>query len=232
MDPLPAPPHVRWGILDAVVGFVAANVLVVVALAVWLAASGERGLTFGSLIAGQIGLWAGLVGAAVVASRVRGTGSLRSDFGLEVRRRDALVGVPVGVVGQLVLVPVLYLPFRSIVDTEDLDRPARELIDRAHGPGVWLLALVLVLGAPVVEELFFRGLLMRALSRRFGPGWGLWGSALAFGVAHFELLQFPALVLVGAAFGWLARRWGRLGPAIWAHGAFNAVVVVILVASR
>lgn len=231
-DPLPAPPRIRWGIADAVAGFLAGNTLVLVAIGVWTAVSGERGLTLGTITAGQIGLWLGLAGAPVVAARVRGSGSLRSDFGLDVRWRDAGLGVPVGVVCQLVVVPLLYLPFRSLFDTDELDRPARELIDRAHGAGVWLLAAVLVVGAPVVEELFFRGLLMRALSRRFGQGWGLWGAAVAFGVAHFELLQFPALVLVGAAFGWLARRAGRLGPAIWAHGAFNAVVVAILVLER
>lgn len=214
------------------VGFLAANTLVLVTVAAWSAVSGERGLTLGTIIVGQVGLWTGLAGAAIVASRTRGTGSLRTDFGLELRRRDALVGVPAGVVCQLVVVPLLYLPFRSLFDTEELDRPARELIDRAHGPGVWLLAAVLVVGAPLVEELFFRGLLMRALSRRFGPAWGLWGSAVAFGVAHFQLLQFPALVLVGATFGWLARRSGRLGPSIWAHGAFNAVVVALLVSQR
>lgn len=232
MDPAPATPRVRWGIVDAVAGFLAANTLVLVLVGLWAAVSGERGLTLGAIIVGQIGLWAGLAGAAVVASHARGSGSLRTDFGLAIRWRDAVGGVPVGVVCQLVVVPLLYLPFRSLIDTEELDRPARELIDRAHGPGVWLLAAVLVLGAPVVEELFFRGLLMRALSRRFGPAWGLWGSAVAFGVAHFELLQLPALVLVGATFGWLARRSGRLGPAIWAHGAFNAVVVAILVLGR
>lgn len=232
MDPAPAPPRVRWGIPDAVVGFLAGNTLVVVAVAVWSVATGERGLTLGTITAGQIGLWVGLAGAAIVASYRRGAGSLRADFGLDVRWRDCLVGVPAGVICQLVVVPLLYLPFRSVFDTDELDRPARELIDRAHGGGVWVLAVVLVLGAPVVEELFFRGLLMRALSRRFGPAWGLWGSALAFGVAHFEALQLPALVLVGAVFGWLAQRSGRLGPAIWAHGAFNAVVVVILVLER
>lgn len=224
--------RVRWGVADAVAGFVAGNTLVVVAVGVFTAVTGERGLTPGAIAVGQLALWTGLLGAPLVASRRRGSGSLRADFGLEVRWRDALVGVPAGAVCQLAVVPLLYAPFRPLVDTSELDRPARELIDRFHGPWVVLLAAVLVVGAPVVEELFFRGLVMRALTRRFGPAWGLWGAAVAFGVAHFELLQFPALVIVGAVFGWLAQRSGRLGPAIWSHAAFNGVVVVLLVAGR
>jgi membrane protease YdiL (CAAX protease family) len=50
-----------------------------------------------------------------------------------------------------------------------------------------------------------------------------------FGVTHFQLLQFPALVAFGAVLGFLALRTGRLGPSIVAHMAFNAVTVTALV---
>ena len=43
-----------------------------------------------------------------------------------------------------------------------------------------------------------------------------------FAAVHLQLLQFPALVLIGLVLGWLTLRTGRLGPAIWAHVAFNA----------
>jgi hypothetical protein len=57
-------------------------------------------------------------------------------------------------------------------------------------------------------------------------------SATVFGVMHLQPIDTPALIGFGLVTGWLAARYGRLGPAIWAHVAFNAVAVVSLLASR
>jgi hypothetical protein len=117
-------------------------------------------------------------------------------------------------------------------DSDDLEKPARELADKAHGPGVLLLVLVVVVGAPLIEELFFRGLTLRSVTRRFGAPAGVVGSAVLFGLTHFEPLQLPALVVFGLLAAFLARRSGRLGPAIWAHVAFNLTAVIQLLADR
>ena len=57
-------------------------------------------------------------------------------------------------------------------------------------------------------------------------------SSVAFGLAHFEALQLPALILFGLVLGVLAQRTGRLGPGIVAHATFNAVTVLSLTLSR
>ena len=62
--------------------------------------------------------------------------------------------------------------------------------------------------------------------------WAIAGSALVFGLSHFELYQLPALVVFGVILGVLAVRTGRLGPGIWAHGVFNLVAVIAVAASR
>lgn len=222
----------KWGIGDAIAGFLIGNTLVVLAVGIWVGVSGKTELGFGAIALGQVALWTGLLGAPLWASRRKGTGRLATDFGLVVRARDAVSGIPTGIAAQIVLVPLVYLPFRSFVDTKKLDAPARDLADKAHGLSFLVLAIVLVVGAPIVEELFFRGLLMRAIARRFGDGWALAGSSVGFGLAHLEGLQFPALVAVGVVFGVLAQRSGRLGPPIWAHAAFNGVVVVALTVQR
>ena len=76
--------------------------------------------------------------------------------------------------------------------------------------------------------MFFRGLLQRSLARRFGPVVAIAGSAVLFGLAHFELLQLPALILFGVVLAVLAHWTGRLGPGIVAHATFNAVTVLTL----
>jgi membrane protease YdiL (CAAX protease family) len=96
---------------------------------------------------------------------------------------------------------------------------------------VILLVLIVGIGAPIVEEIFYRGLLQRSIARRFGVWPGIVGSALVFGLSHFQALQLPALVLLGVVLAYITERTGRLGPAIFAHVAFNLITVIFLVAA-
>lgn len=185
-----------------------------------------------TLIAAQYPpLWLGFVGVPVWAAWTKGRG-LVEDFKVRIAAFD-LVGVPLGIVAQLVMVPVVSLPFiwLSGSDADALSEPARELADKAQAGstiGVVLFALVVIVGAPIAEELFFRGLVLRAVEKRFGTTIGLIGSSVAFGATHLQALQFPALTAAGLLFGWLAVRYDRLGPAILCHMAFNATTVVTL----
>jgi hypothetical protein len=127
---------------------------------------------------------------------------------------------------QLVAIPLLYLPLQLFVDDLDLSGPAKDLIGR-DGATVLLVVSVVII-APVVEEIFFRGLLLGAFVTRFGRRWGFVLASAFFGATHFQVLQFPALTMAGMGFAYLAMRYDRLGPAIWAHVAFNAATVIAL----
>jgi membrane protease YdiL (CAAX protease family) len=52
-----------------------------------------------------------------------------------------------------------------------------------------------------------------------------------FAASHFQLLQFPALVMLGVILALLVRHFGRLGPAIATHMVFNLITVTFLVLS-
>lgn len=94
------------------------------------------------------------------------------------------------------------------------------------------MAVGVIVIAPVVEELFFRGLLLGAMRGRWGTVIAVAGSAVVFGATHFQPLQFPALAVAGAVFATAAVRNGRLGPAVAAHAGFNATTFVALVLLR
>lgn len=179
---------------------------------------------------GQIPLWAGYLVTTVLVSRFLGTGRWRRDYGLHLRAVD-LVGIPIGALTQLVFVWLVYRLLDLFVNVHDLDKPARELTDRANGWGVVILVLIVGIGAPFFEELFFRGLVLRAIQAYFDDTLALVGSAVIFAAVHFERLQFPALVLFGLVAGYCAQRTGRLGMAICAHIGFNVTTVVILLTS-
>jgi membrane protease YdiL (CAAX protease family) len=220
----------RWGLGDAIAGWILGVVgATVLGSLVPVGRSGKP--TLGGEALSEVGLWIGLVGVVVLASRRKGTGSLADDFGLRVERRD-LSGLALGVICQLVAVPAIYVPLSWLIGQRDVGKPARELAAQAHGVPYVGFALAVAVVAPVVEELFFRGLVLRSLERRVGTAWAVVGSAVAFGLAHFELLQLPALVGVGVVCGVLAVRTGRLGPGIFVHAAFNAVAVATLAGSR
>lgn len=227
-------PSPRWGLGDAAAGYLIANIAALVGGAVILAAAGyqeassdEYPLWVRALL--QVPLWLGYLGVPWWAARTKGNG-LVEDFGVRFRLHDAPLGLAVGAVTQLIALPLLYAPLLWFFDDLDVEGPARSLADRAGSPvGIGLLVIVTVIGAPIIEEIFWRGLVLRSLERRVGATPALVLSALAFGAAHFQLVQLPGLFLAGLVFGVLSQRSGRLGPAVWAHVGFNGAAVSVLV---
>jgi len=69
---------------------------------------------------------------------------------------------------------------------------------------------------------------LRSLERLMPAAAALVVTAVVFAAMHFQPLQFLGLAAFGLVAGLLAQRTGRLGPAILAHIAFNAVAVAQL----
>ena len=174
----------------------------------------------------QAALWTGLLGVPLWLVVVRGVRWV--DLGWGATFRDAWQGLGIGIATQVAVVPIIYIPVLLMADDLDVSGPARDLVDKASGGGILLLILAVVVGAPIVEEIFFRGLTLRALEARMRRRTALVVSAFVFGVVHLQFLQFPALLAIGLICGWLAQRDGRIGRAIWAHVGFNAVTVAVL----
>jgi len=224
---------------DVALGLVFGLALSSLLSGLWLAVSadGELGLTGQAL--SQIGLWTGLVGAAVLASRRKGRGSLREDFGFWARWSDLGLGAGVAIAVQLLILPLVGLLLRPLLGQPEVSGPVRDLMDKAQGPAFIGLVATVGIGAPIVEELFFRGLLLRSLRRRMPNVAAIALSAMAFGLAHASTLPADAVVLVmvsltvfGAVLSTLAVRTGRLGPGIVAHATFNLFTVVYLAVTR
>ena len=225
--------ELRWGLGDVAIGIFASlflSVLIggtIMALAGWgsIADAPMWGL---ALL--QIPLWAGYLGAVVFAGS-KGRGVI-ADFGLRMRAFDAPLGLALGIFCQLLVLPLLYAPIFSLTgtDKEALSRPAEQLAEGTDGTFSWLLfALLVGILAPVVEELFYRGLLLKALEKRRMPVWAaVLVSSILFAGMHMQTLQFPGLLLVGLVAGTLAAITGRLGPSIWLHIGFNMTTVVAL----
>ncbi len=193
------------------------------------------------VVSSLVGIWCGFGVAPLLASRLRGTGRPVADLGLRFRWIDVL-GIAYGVGGQ-VLVSVLYAPF--INHLHNFSAPTTKLTGSAHGWGFFVISLLTVVGAPFFEELFFRGLLLRALVRLFTPVRvtahrarvaGLVAAvaidALLFGAAHGELEQFAGLAVFGAILACISYRTRRQGMNMVAHASFNMVAVLAVLSNR
>lgn len=220
-------PDVR--LLDVFAVFFFSFLTAAVGIAVGVAIGGDESyaVTCGSLI----GLWCGLIPGTLLISKVRGTGNIVADFRLRFSFPSDLWGVAVGLGCQLIGLPVIYRVIDAL-SSEDvikkLSEPAKDLTDNAHGAGFFVMAILLVIGAPVVEEIFYRGMLLTSLERRL-PAWpAVITTGVIFGAVHFNIYTLPGLALFGIALSWLAHRSGRLGPSIVAHASFNLVTVIAL----
>lgn len=181
-----------------------------------------------AILGGQVGLWAGFLGVVLFAQARPGAPRFVGSIRGELRASDGL-GLAVGVLAQLVLLPLIYLPFRRWVDDDELSAPAEELLADFNGITLVLMGIGVVLVAPVVEELFFRGLLLRTIEERWGTVVAVVGSSVFFGATHFQPLQFAGLTAAGMLFALARVRSGRLGSAIAVHVGFNLTTFVALV---
>jgi len=85
---------------------------------------------------------------------------------------------------------------------------------------VWAL-VALAVAAPLVEELLFRGLILRGLLGRHSAPRAILAAAVLFGAIHLNPWQGVPAVVVGVLLGWFYVRTRSLLPAMLGHAAMN-----------
>ena len=234
---VPTRPIIRWGLGDVLIG-----------LAIWLVGgvvgsiilittgdvsdSSLTELSLGALTISLVCGWPGFIGWPIVATYWKGQKSLRLDFGIDIRPIDFAWGLLGGVVALVLsafggILWALLSHDPSPSNTEFL--PTKPSVLTAI-----VIFFLVAICTPIVEELFFRGLFLRSVGRRWNLASAVIISSLVFGLFHAQgdtWGQAAFIVLVTASYGavfalLVIRANGRLGPSIIAHMCVNAVGVL------
>jgi membrane protease YdiL (CAAX protease family) len=90
--------------------------------------------------------------------------------------------------------------------------------------GIWGGILRVVILAPIVEELIFRGVIFSGFQRIYPAFWAIFFSALLFGLFHLNPWQLGPTFLLGLLLGFVRLRTGSLLAAIFTHALHNGMV--------
>jgi uncharacterized protein len=120
---------------------------------------------------------------------------------------------------------------QNLILRHDMLTDLRPFVGLVTGPDWALAAAVLGLGAPLSEELLFRGFLLGALAR---SNLGFWGAAListmAWTALHagYSAVGLAEVFAIGLLLSWILWRTGSLRVTIFCHALYNSLIVLTL----
>lgn len=136
-----------------------------------------------------------------------------------------------GAIAALAAVQVVLAVVQHNLMSHDLLADLRPFLNLIRGPEWALTAVVVGIGAPLSEELLFRGFLLASLA---GTRLGFWGAAVVttalWTMLHvgYSLIGILEVFFIGLFFSWLLWRTGSLRVPILCHAAYNSLIVLAL----
>ena len=217
----------RWGLWDVLITLGGALLLGVAAALLMGALSAPLAL---QVLVGGMAPWLALAGWPLFITSVRGNGP-RIDLSLSLSWRDAGSGLVGGVIA---IIAALVVALATAAIFGEFNSAAGDVGAEVAALGsYWLLiafGLMIAVGAPIVEELAFRGLFFAALRKHGeGPVLSVVITAVAFALFHLEPARLGVLFTIGLVLGIVRLRTGSLGASMVAHGVVNAPAAVFLV---
>jgi hypothetical protein len=171
-----------------------------------------------------VAVGAGLAfGIVLLVGLRRARAPAREVFALRPVPYAVLVAVAVSVVGLLIIFAEIDNLGRFLLPTST---PSGEFMMRLIRGDFWAALIGAVVVAPVTEEMFFRGLVLRGLLSRYRVRTAMIVSAVLFAVPHLDLRALPVIFAIGLLFAWCVVRTGSLFPGLVGHAVHNLVVTL------
>lgn len=130
------------------------------------------------------------------------------------------------------LLVFLQLILKKSFEYWDLNLPPQKIIEIiAQTQSVYALALMIfmiVILAPLTEEILFRGIIYRFLKGKIGPLFGAMISAFIFALAHTNLFSFIPLFVLGLLLTLSYEHSGNITVPILFHAFFNTNSMIFI----
>ncbi|NQT90924.1 MAG: CPBP family intramembrane metalloprotease [Candidatus Omnitrophica bacterium] len=154
-------------------------------------------------------------------------------LGLSVKR--LFKNIAVAICSYVAFLPVLTVLFFAVIVAAKVfnylppAQPIYELIFDEKRPFLLVIITILVaVGGPIIEEVFFRGLLYGAIKKSYGIFWAITLSAFCFSILHTNLIGFIPIFGLGIFLAYLREKTGSLVPSITVHMAHNGALAGLM----
>lgn len=227
--------HVFTGLFLGILGY---PILPIMLLLIFNADTDQEALTAfyqsnAGTIASLVALWLGLLTGVAFAARLMKPEGFKklTDWGFS--KWDPVIGIVFTAIflGLNYGVSLLVEQFSGGKGGQDLGNT--QTATSVTGGWQVLMILGVCIGAPVVEEIFFRGLLLKVSIEKFKPFIGVILTSFIFGCMHIQaslassIYTVSMTALVGLGLALVRLKTKRLGSSIWSHMIFNTVNMVI-----
>lgn len=184
------------------------------------------------ILAGNLGMQVGMLLAYVgfmIAMRAPRQDSTRP------ARPTPLKSLAIGLKWLLLSYPIMIgvnLVWRLFLGSQGYEQVTQDPIKMVQEGGSFaermLIYTMIVLVAPVCEELVFRGAIFRYLHHRFPLAVAIAVSGFLFGLIHLNLYSFAPLMVIGVTLALAYRESGSIVSPIAFHSAFNTLNLLLI----
>lgn len=122
---------------------------------------------------------------------------------------------------------ILYLIVRLVIKYFPILIDKYNKTNQVNSDTLMIYVICLVITAPIVEELLFRGVIL-SKSKKIMPFYlaNIFQSFL-FALFHMDLMKYIYIFVVGLLYGYITRMYGTIKPVIYMHALNNAVSFII-----
>lgn len=126
--------------------------------------------------------------------------------------------IPLVIVGTIALLFGIISPIGNLIPMPESVKKA--FMDFGSQTGIFAFFLM-VIAAPILEELIFRGIILDGLLKKYSPIKSILISSLLFGLVHLNPWQFVSGLIIGIFSGWVYYRTRSLSFSIIIHASAN-----------
>jgi hypothetical protein len=150
-----------------------------------------------------------------VVNEIRKKNTGENSFNLTIENRRI---IPFLMAGTIALLFGIISPLGSLIPMPESIKKA--FLDFGSQTGIFAFFLMVV-AAPILEELIFRGIVLEGLLKQYNPVKAILVSSLLFGLVHLNPWQFVTGFIIGIFSGWVYYKTHSLTLAVIIHATAN-----------